>query len=537
MIWPIEEPKNDVDTIPTYAKGTPQRENLLKEIERIKQAPLEIPLIIDGKEVRTSDVMDIRCPHRKDLVLAKAHLAGEKELRLAIESCLAARQAWSEMDWYHRLAIFKRAAATLAGPSRTRNTAAIMLNQSKNPYEAEIDLAEQVDFWNFNAYFARALFEKQPDQFPGEYNRTDWRPLEGFVVAITPFNFYSIGGNLPTAPAMVGNVALWKPASSTVFSNWEIMRILMDSGIPPGVINFVPFRSKFATVLLEHPELAGVHFTGSYDTLTKIWGEIGRNLKKYKNFPRVVGETGGKDFIFVHKSANIENVVNQIIRGAFGYQGQKCSACSRVYVPESKWEGIKQRLLQELPKVKIGPVETFDNFMGAIIDESAYKNIVEYIEHAKKNNDEIVYGGKYDPSTGWFVEPTVILTKDPKGKLISEEIFGPVLTVYKYPDADFEKTLRLCDSTSPYALTGSIMADDRYAVAAAERILRYSAGNFYINDKCTGAIVGRQPFGGSRASGTNDKAGSWLNIMRWLNPRTIKENLVPVKDWRLPFMR
>lgn len=539
MIWSIENPENDVDGIPTYSSGTPEREKLLTELENVKSRTEEIPLIIGGKEVKTDNIFEVRSPHNKELLLAKAHLAGEDELKQAIEAAMAAHEEWANMDWYHRTAIFRKAADLLSGPYRIRNTAAIMMNQSKNPYEAEIDLAELVDFWRFNAHYTRMIYENQPDQHLGEMNRTDWRPLEGFILAIPPFNFYSIGGNLPTAPAIVGNTVLWKPARAALLSNYEIMRVLIKAGLPPGVINFVPFSSKYSDVVIGHPDFAGLHFTGSYQTLVKIWNAIGANLEKYRNFPRIVGETGGKDFIFVHSSAEPRGVAINIIRGAFGYQGQKCSAVSRVYIPESMWGEIRTTLLEELPKLKYGPTDDLSNYMGAVIEEAAFNKIVSYIEYAKAHPEEyeFIYGGKYDSSKGWFIEPTVVKTSNPQGKLISEEIFGPVVTIYVYPDEKFEETLKLCDSTSPYGLTGSIFATDRNAIITAEKILRYAAGNFYINDKPTGAIVGRQPFGGSRASGTNDKAGSFLNLLRWLNPRTIKETSVMPEDWRRAFMK
>lgn len=531
MIWAVEKPKNEMDSILSYSSGTKEREELLREIERIKKTTEEIPLIIGGRKVKTGEVIEIRAPHDHDVVLAKAHLAGEDELKEAIECALSAWEDWSELDWYHRVAIFRKAADLLAGKYRKRNIAAIMMNLSKNPYEAEIDLAELVDFWRFNPYYIRFIYEQQPDQAPGEMNRTDWRPLEGFILAVTPFNFYSIGGNLPTAPAMVGNVALWKPSRSVIFANFEIMKILMEAGLPDGVINFVPFPSKWSDVVLSHPDFAGLHFTGSYETLVKLWRKISENITRYKNIPRIVGETGGKDFVFVHSSADVKAVVTNIIRGGFGYQGQKCSAVSRVYVPKSLWPAIREGLLAELPRIKYGPVDDLSNYMGAVIDEGAFNKIVSYIEYAKAHPEEyeIIYGGHYDSGKGWFIEPTVILTGNPKGKLMTEEIFGPVVTVYVYDDDKYEETLRLCSETSPYGLTGSIFARDRYAIVKAEKMLRYAAGNFYINDKPTGAIVGRQPFGGSRWSGTNDKAGSWLNLLRWLNPRTIKETLAPKK--------
>jgi 1-pyrroline-5-carboxylate dehydrogenase len=538
MSWNAERPVNDVNTIRSYAANSPDRRKLEEEIARMRQATLEVPLLIGGREVRTGTVVDIPCPDDHGTILARAHLAGPEELRRAVDSALAAHAAWAEMDWYHRVAVFVKAATLLAGPRRTRNVAALMLNHSKNPYEAEIDLAELVDFWNFNAYFSRQIYEMQPHQYPGETNRFDWRPLEGFVLAIPPFNFYSIAGNLPTAPAMVGNVALWKPARSVIFSNYEIFQVLVEAGLPPGVINFVPFSSKDANVLLDHPDLAGIHFTGSYDTLVHVWKRVGENLEKYRNFPRIVGETGGKDFIVMHPSADVRGTAVNLLRGAFEYQGQKCSACSRAYIPASRWPEVERWLKEEVPKVPVGPVHDLKNQMGAIIDEAAFKNIQSYLEYARAHPQEytFVVDGGTDRSKGWFVRPTVVRATDPRGKLMSEEIFGPVLTVYVYPDDRFEETLALCDSTSPYALTGAIFARDTRAVAQAEAALRWSAGNFYINDKPTGAIVARQPFGGARHSGTNDKAGSIVNLLRWVTPRNIKENAVLPDDWRRPFI-
>ncbi|MGD0250284.1 MAG: L-glutamate gamma-semialdehyde dehydrogenase [Thermoplasmata archaeon] len=538
MIWNVERPINDVNTIRSYLPDSADRRKLEAELASMRGATAEIPLIIDGKEVRTGKWVDVPCPDDHDVLLARAHVAGADELRRATESALKAHENWAKSDWYHRIAVFQKAATLLAGPRRTRNIAAIMLNHSKNPYEAEIDLAELVDFWNFNAYFTRQIYEMQPGQFPGETNRFDWRPLEGFVLAISPFNFYSIAGNLPSAPAMVGNVALWKPARSVIFSNYEIYKVMAEAGLPPGVINFVPFPSAEAPVLLDHPSLAGIHFTGSYDTLVQIWKRVGEHLETYRNFPRIVGETGGKDFIFMHPSADVRGTVLNLLRGSFEYQGQKCSACSRAYIPESCWPEVERMLKEEVPKVPMGRVDDLGNLMGAIIDEPAYTNIEKYIEFARANPHEysFVVGGELDRSKGWFVRPTVVRTTDPRGKLISEEIFGPVLTLYVYPDAKFEETLALCDSTSPYALTGAIFSQDRRAITTAEAALRWSAGNFYINDKPTGAIVARQPFGGARRSGTNDKAGSVLNMLRWLTPRNIKETAVLPDDWRRPFM-
>ncbi len=538
MSWNIERPINDVNTIRSYPPNSTDRRKLEEELAAMRKTTVEIPLFIGGREVRTGTVVDVSCPDDTAVVLARAHLAGPDELHQAAENALAAHAAWARMEWYHRVAVFVKAATLLAGPRRTRNIAAIMLNHSKNPYEAEIDLAELVDFWNFNAYFTRQIYEMQPGQYPGETNRFDWRPLEGFVLAIPPFNFYSIAGNLPTAPAMVGNVSLWKPARTVLFSNYEIFKVLVEAGLPAGVINFVPFSSKDANILLDHPELAGVHFTGSYDSLLHIWKRVGENLEKYRNFPRIVGETGGKDFIFMHPSAEARGTAVNLIRGAFEYQGQKCSACSRAYIPASRWPEVERILREEVPKVPTGPVHDLRNLMGAVIDEAAFTNIQRYLDFARARSEEysFVVDGGTDRAMGWFVRPTVIRANDPRGKLMSEEIFGPVLTIYVYPDAKFEETLALCDTTSPYGLTGAVFARDADAVEKAEEVLRWSAGNFYINDKPTGAIVARQPFGGARRSGTNDKAGSLLNLLRWMSPRNIKETAVLPDDWRRPFM-
>jgi len=538
MNWNIERPVNDVNTIRSYAPASPDRRKLEEALAALRTTTVEIPLVIHGKEVRTGQVVDVPRPDETKTVLARAHLAGPEELRQAAESAVIAQESWARLDWYHRVAVFQKAATLLAGPRRTRNIAAIMLNHSKNPYEAEIDLAELVDFWNFNAYFTRQIYEMQPNQYPGETNRFDWRPLEGFVLAIPPFNFYSIAGNLPTAPAMLGNVALWKPARSVILSNYEIYRVLREAGLPPGVINFVPFSSSDAPVLLDHPSLAGIHFTGSYETLVQIWKRVGQNVERYRNFPRIVGETGGKDFILMHPSADVRGTAMNLLRGAFEYQGQKCSACSRAYIPESRWPEVERILKEEVPRVPVGPVDDLGNLMGAIIDRAAFANIQKYLDIARNHPGEysFVVDGGTDGSAGWFVRPTVIRALDPRGKLMSEEIFGPVLTVYVYPDEKFEETLRLCDATSPYALTGAVFAHDAGAVAKAEELLRWSAGNFYINDKPSGAIVARQPFGGARRSGTNDKAGSVLNLLRWVTPRNIKENTILPDDWRRPFM-
>ena len=538
MIGTVDRPTNDVNSIRTYAPDTPERRQLTAELGRLRKEPEEIPIVIGGQEVRTDTPVEVRAPHDHSHLLARAYLAGPAVLRAAVDRALAAREEWAREDPNRRLAVFRKAAALLAGPRRTRNIAAIMANQSKNPYEAEIDLAELVDFWNFNAFFARQIYEIQPDQYPGETNRFDWRPLEGFVLAIPPFNFFSIAGNLPTAPAMVGNVALWKPARSVIFANFEIFRVLEEAGLPPGVINFVPFSSREANVLLDHPALAGIHFTGSYSTLVQIWKRIGASVEQYRNFPRIVGETGGKDFIFMHPSADVPGTVVNLIRGAFEYQGQKCSACSRAYIPESRWPEVARLLREEVPRLPVGPTDDLENYVGAVIDEAAFSSIGGYLEFARQHPEEyeFVTGGGVDASRGWFVHPTVLRALRPQGKLMTEEIFGPVLTVYVYPDAEYAATLALCDATSPYALTGAVFAQDRAALARAEEQLRWSAGNFYLNDKPTGAIVGRQPFGGARRSGTNDKAGSIVNMLRWLSPRNIKENAILPSDWRRPFL-
>jgi 1-pyrroline-5-carboxylate dehydrogenase len=537
-IWKLDKPKNEMDRILTYAPGTPGREQLSHQLDILKHHTEDIPLVIGGREVQSGELYEVRCPHDHQRVLARAQLATEQGIKWAIDAALNAQHAWAALDWYQRAAIFLRAADLLAGPRHIEHIAAIMVNQSKTPFEAEIDLAELVDFWRFNAYYMQLLYEQQPDQAPGEINRFDWRPLEGFVLAIPPFNFYSIGGNLATAPAMVGNVVLWKPARSVLLTNYRIMQLLQEAGLPAGVINFLPFDGQYSDLMLGHPAFAGLHFTGSYETLVHLWRRIGERLPHYRNFPRIVGETGGKDFICAHLSADVDVLATNVIRGAFEYQGQKCSAASRLYVPATLWEPLKVRLLTELPKVKVGPVEDLNIAVGALIGEEAYKKVVSYLEYARQHPEayDIIIGGDSDHAHGWFVTPTVIVAQDPHGKLMTEEIFGPVLTVYVYQDADYEEMLRLCEGSTPYGLTGAIIARDRHAIAQAESILRYAAGNFYINDKPTGAVVARQPFGGARHSGTNDKAGSWLNMTRWLSPRTMKETLVPARDWRRPYL-
>lgn len=535
---PTPKPTNDMDNLLTYGAGTPEREQLLAAIKSLKGQCVEIPLVIGGKPVRTGKTIEVPVPHEHHRSLAHAHLAGTVELRQAVKTACAAQTSWAALDGRQRAAIFRKAADILAGPRRIENIAAIMMDLSKTPFEAEIDLIELVDFWRFNAYYMEYLYDQQPTQAPGEHNRFDWRPLEGFVLAVSPFNFIAIAGNLPSAPALVGNVALWKPSRSVILSNYRIMQILQEAGLPDGVINFVPFDSAHGGDLLSHPSLAGLHFTGSSETLVHLWQSISSHLNRYRNFPRIVGEAGGKDFIVVHQSADPQTMVANSIRGAFEYQGQKCSAASRMYVPASLWEEVRPMMLEELPNLKVGPVDDLSVGMGALINQDAFDKVKSYIQYAKSHPEEyaILYGGKCDDTDGWFVEPTLVVTTNPKGKLMTEEIFGPVLTIMVYPDDAYEGVLRLCDESTAYGLTGSIIAQDRQAIAKAEEILRFAAGNFYINDKPSGSVVGRQPFGGARRSGTNDKSGFWLNVARWMSPRTIKEALDPAQDWRRPYL-
>jgi len=536
-LFVVPKPNNEPTLL--YAPGSKERLDLKKMLFELRSKVFEIPIIIDGKPVKTRDLGECRCPHEHTHLLANYHNAGEDEVKMAIESALAAKEKWSGMEWTDRAAIFLRAAELLSGPYRQKLNAATMLCQSKNTFQAEIDSAcELIDFWRFNVYYMQTIYEQQLDSPKGIWDRSQHRPLEGFVYAISPFNFTAIGGNLSTSPAMMGNVVVWKPASTAVYSSYCIMEILQEAGLPEGVINFIPGRaSKIGNIPLLHRMLGGVNFTGSTETFRKIWKTICENIDNYMTYPRIVGETGGKNFVFVHRSADIDEVATAVIRGAFEYQGEKCSAASRLYVPESLWSQLKNRLLKEVKNIKVGIVEDFTNFVNAVIDKAAFDRISGYIEFAKKSKDaEVIIGGRYDDSKGYFIEPTIIVTTDPKFRTMQEEIFGPVLTVYVYPDDRFEETLVLCDQTSPYALTGSIFAKDRHAIATAERMLINAAGNFYINDKPTGAVVGQQPFGGARMSGTNDKTGSMHSLLRWVSQRTIKENFLPPKDWRYPFM-
>jgi 1-pyrroline-5-carboxylate dehydrogenase len=536
-IFSIDPPANE--PVLEYRPGSDERVRLRDELERLSQTPIDIPLIIGGKPVKTGNLGQCTVPHDHGHQLAVFHQAGEKEVNAAIGAAASAAGQWAAMDWDDRLAIFSRAADLIAGPRRMTLTAATMLGQGKNVFQAEIDAAcETIDFLRFNAYFATEIYRQQPRSGPAEWNQLEYRPLEGFVFAVTPFNFTAIGGNLPSAPAMLGNTVLWKPASTAVYSAWMLMEIFMEAGLPPGVINFIPGPgAQVGNPVLASPHLAGIHFTGSTAVFQNMWKTVAGNLSRYRTYPRIVGETGGKDFIFVDPSADIDTVVTALIRGAFEYQGQKCSAASRAYLPESLWPQLQKKLTAAMDTIKVGPPEDFSNFVNAVIDQAAFDTISGYIEYAREHDAaEIIAGGRCDRSAGYFIDPTVILTTDPHFKTMEEEIFGPVLTLYVYADEDIEATLDLCDQTSPYALTGAIFARDRTAVAAARRRLVNAAGNFYINDKPTGAVVGRQPFGGARASGTNDKAGSILNLYRWVSPRTIKENFLPATDYRYPFM-
>lgn len=537
MAHPFNEP------IYSYGPGTPERAKLQAAIEELKSKQIDIPLIIDGKEVRVGEKIKLTAPHDHSLVLGYTYKGTKKETNDAIAAALAAQQAWSEVPMHHRIAIFLKAADLLAGPYRYIVNAATMLAHSKNPFQAEIDaVCELVDFFRFNAYFMQQIADIQPiNPDPTIWNRIDYRPLEGFIFAVSPFNFVSINGNLPSAPAMWGNVAVWKPASSVMYTSHFLMKIFMEAGLPPGVINMVTGKaSEISDIILNHEYLAGIHFTGSTPVFQTMWKTVGENIakNKYKGYPRLVGETGGKDFIFVHKSAVPDQVATAITRGAFEYQGQKCSAASRAYIPKSLWPSIKKTVLKQLAEIKIGAPTDFSNFMNAVIDRGAYDSIKEYVDFAKKAKDaEIISGGNCDDSKGYYIDATLIETSNPKFKTMQEEIFGPVMTVYIYKDSEYEKTLKLCDETSPYALTGAVFAADRDAILLAEKTLRQAAGNFYINDKPTGAVVGQQPFGGARASGTNDKAGALHNMIRWTSPRTIKENFVPPTDYKYPFLR
>jgi 1-pyrroline-5-carboxylate dehydrogenase len=527
------------DPIRSYGPGSPEKASLKAKIAEMLSEEIEIPLIIGGEEVRTGNTAKAVCPHDHGHVLGVYHKAGEAEVQQAVDAAAEAWKDWSEMPWEHRAAVMLKAAELLAGPWRDTLNAACMLNQSKNVYQAEIDSAcELVDFWRFNPHYMRFIYEQQPESAPGYWDYVEYRALEGFVFAVTPFNFASIAGNLPTAPALMGNTVLWKPASSAVFTGWQLMQLMRAAGFPDGVINFIPGPGgAVGNPVMKSRDLAGIHFTGSTPVFQGMWKSIGENIANLKTYPRIVGETGGKDFVFVHPSGDSDVVATALVRGAFEFQGQKCSAASRAYIPSSLWPGIKDRMLGQLAEVKMGSPLDFTNFVNAVIDASAFADITGYIQYAKDSNDaEIIAGGNWDDSTGYYIEPTVVVTTDPRFKLMEEEIFGPVLTIYVYEDKDLDETLELCDTTSIYALTGAIIGEDRSALVKMEKALRHAAGNFYLNDKPSGAVVGQQPFGGSRASGTNDKAGSYLNLIRWTSQRTIKENFIPPKHFAYPFL-
>ena len=531
---PINEP------VRSYAPGTKDKKDLLTTYRNMyAQAPIDIPMYIGAEQIRTTDKRSITSPQEHRKVLAKGNFGNRQHVQQAIDAALAARSKWASLPWEQRAAIFLKAADLLAGPWRMRMNAATMLGQSKNAFQAEIDAAcEFIDFLRFNVAFMQQIYNDQPISSPGIWNRLEYRPLEGFVFAITPFNFTAIAGNLPASAAMMGNVVVWKCADSQIYSAHVIMELFREAGLPDGVINLVLVDGEEAgDVVFKHPDFAGLHFTGSTKVFKHLWKEIGNNIDIYRTYPRIVGETGGKDFVVAHPSADVDEVATAISRGAFEYQGQKCSAASRAYIPQSIWEKVKARLIMDVQSFKMGSPEDFGNFINAVIDKRSYDKIKGYIEYIKLQDDaEIIAGGKCDDSVGYFVEPTIVVTKNPKFRTMCEEIFGPVMTIYVYEDDNWADVLYLVNETSEYALTGAVLSKDRYSIEQALRILENAAGNFYINDKPTGAVVGQQPFGGARASGTNDKAGSYLNLLRWVSPRTIKETFVTPKDYRYPFL-
>jgi 1-pyrroline-5-carboxylate dehydrogenase len=531
----VPEPVNDPNR--SYAPGSPERAELKARLKAMAAERIEIPLIIGGREIRTGRTAQAVMPHDHSHVLADYHLADAEHVEQAIAASAAARREWASWPWEDRAAVILRAAELLATSSRATIVAATMLGQSKTVYQAEIDAAsEMIDFWRFNTYFAQELYNEQPVSSPGMWNQMEYRALEGFVYAISPFNFTAIGGNLTTAPALMGNTIVWKPAATAMLSGYYTLRVLEEAGLPPGVINLVPGDSvQITRILLDSPDLAGVHFTGSTAVFNSIWKTVGENVGKYRGYPRLVGETGGKDFIVAHPSADPAAVAVAIARGGFEYQGQKCSAASRVYVPESLWNEVRDRTVGMMQEIKVGDVRDFRNFVSAVIDQKAFAKISGYLDDAKKNA-RVLQGGTAKGDEGYFVHPTLIQTEDPGYRTMCEEIFGPVVTAYVYPDAKWHETLAVVDRTSPYALTGAIFSRDRKGVREAMSALRNAAGNFYVNDKPTGAVVGQQPFGGARGSGTNDKAGSKLNLVRWVNARTVKETFAPPRDYKYPFM-
>jgi 1-pyrroline-5-carboxylate dehydrogenase len=522
-----------------YAPGGKERAAVDAAAKEYRSRPHDIPMIIGGKPVHSDKKVRMAPPYDHTKTLGTFSRSGKEHVQMAVQAALAAKPAWEAMGWEHRASIFLKAADLMAGPWRARMNAATMVCQAKTVHQSEIDaVCELIDFLRFNAHYMKMIYEQQPDSQPGMWNRMEYRPLEGFVFALTPFNFTSIAGNLPSSPALMGNTVVWKPADSQVFSAYVIMQVFMEAGLPPGVINLVyPSGREAGEVLFAHPDFAGIHFTGSTEVFQQIWLSIAQNLPKYKSYPRIVGETGGKDFVVIHGSADALAAATALTRGAFEFQGQKCSAASRAYIAASVYNHVMDRLVADLKSIKMGSPEDPANFFSAVIDEKAFDKIAAYIDGCKKNPAcKIVAGGNYDKSKGYFIEPTVVVTTDPKSTTMCEEIFGPVLTVYKFDDKDWDATLQLVDATGPYALTGAVFAQDRAVIVQAAHALRNAAGNFYINDKPTGAVVNQQPFGGARASGTNDKAGSYLNLLRWVSARTIKETFVPPTDYRYPFL-
>lgn len=536
-LFQFAHPANE--PVKEYRPGSPERAALEKELERQSNEVVEIPIIIGGKEIRTGDMGEVVMPHNHKHVIARYHKVGEKEVNMAIEAAMKAKKDWENTPWIERASIMARIGQLLATKYRARINASCMLGQSKNAFQAEIDSAcETIDFFRFNNYYAGNLYSEQPSSTPDQLNRVEYRPLEGFIMAVTPFNFTSIASNLNMTPALMGNTTIWKPSTTALLSNYHLMQIAMEAGLPAGVVNFLPGQgSLIGNIALSNPNLAGIHFTGSTATFQGLWRTVGMNISNYRSYPRLVGETGGKDFIFAHSSADPREVACAIVRGAFEFQGQKCSAASRAYIPASLWNEVKQIVGEMLETIKMGDVCDFTNYVNAVIDEASFDNCKGYIDRAKASEEaEIVFGGNCDKSVGYFVEPTVILAKNPRYESMAQEIFGPIITIYVYEDKDYEQTLELCDTTSPYALTGAIFVNELKARQLADEKLKYSAGNFYINDKPTGAVVGCQPFGGSRASGTNDKAGGLWNLIRWTNPRAIKETFVPATEYGYPFL-
>lgn len=538
-VYQIPQPVNE--PVKSYAPGSAERIELLATYQRMyQQAPIDVPMYIGSEEVRTANKIALRAPHEHSKVLGYGNLGDGTHVTAAIDAALAAREKWAQLPWEHRAAIFLKAADLLAGPFRARMNAATMLGQSKNAFQAEIDAAcELIDFFKFNVAYMQQIYRDQPGSLPGMWNRLEYRPLEGFVFALTPFNFTSIAANLPAAAALMGNVVVWKPADSQIYSAQVIMDLFKAAGLPDGVINFITVDGPMAgDIIFKHRDFAGLHFTGSTGVFRSLWKTIGNNIDLYRTYPRIVGETGGKDFILAHPSAIPAAVATAISRGAFEFQGQKCSAASRAYIPQSMWPAVKEQVVNDVASFKMGNPDDFTNFVNAVIDRKAYDKIKGYIDYIKTQTDaEIIAGGNCDDSVGYFIEPTVVVTTNPKFKTLCEEIFGPVITLYVYEDAKWEETLQLVNETSEYALTGAIFSQDRYAIDQASKALENAAGNFYINDKPTGAVVGQQPFGGARASGTNDKAGSYLNLLRWCSPRTIKETFTPPTDYRYPFLQ